>query len=164
MIAHLPPVLAAGSFSPLVSSRRPKQRTAQWYALGVQPLPGGIIEEMHQARIGFEPDLVARLELMALAEHRDDFFAAKLGKYLRLRAGRLDHLDLRLRALVGEYEMLGPDAVDRRPAIPSRGRRGERQAHAGWSLERRAAVGADRTFQKIHRRRADESGHKQILG
>src|SRR4030088_3616733 len=29
------------------------------------------IEQTHEPRIGFEPDLVARLELVALAKHRD---------------------------------------------------------------------------------------------
>ena len=51
---------------------------------------------MDEPRIGFEPDLVARLELVALAEHGDDLLAAELGDDLGLRAGRLDHLDLGL--------------------------------------------------------------------
>ena len=83
---------------------------------------------MDEPRIGLEPDLVARLELVALAEHRDDVLAAELGDDLRLRAGRLDHLDLGLGAVVGDGEVLGPDAVDHGPSVGAGRRRAERQA------------------------------------
>ena len=75
---------------------------------------------MNELRIWFEPDLVARLELVTLAEHRDDVLAAELGDHLDFRAGRLDHLDLGLGAVVGDGEMLGPDAVDRGAAVGCR--------------------------------------------
>ena len=68
------------------------------------------------------------LKSMAFAEHRDDVVAAELGDDLHLGAGRLDHLDLGFGAVVGEDEMLRPDAVDRGATVAARRRRGERQA------------------------------------
>ena len=50
---------------------------------------------------------------MTLAEHGDDLLAAELGEHLGFRAGRLDHDDLGFGAVIGDGEMLGPDAVDR---------------------------------------------------
>ena len=91
-------------------------------------MPRRLVEQMHEPRIGLEPDLVARLELVAFAEHRDDVVAAELGDDLDFRAGRLDHLDLGLGAVVGDDEMLGPHAIDRGAAVAAGGRRGERQA------------------------------------
>src|SRR3954471_17933474 len=88
------------------------------------------IEQMPQTRIGFEPDLVARLELVALAKHRDDVLAAQFRHHLDFRAGRLDHLDGGLGAVVGDGEMLRPNAADDRAAV----RRGcplEADAQAG---------------------------------
>src|SRR6266851_1727444 len=117
---------------------------------------------MDETRIGLEPDLVARLELMALAKHGDDVLVRQLRDHLDLGAGRLDHLDLGLGAVIGEGEMLGPDAAHDAAPIPPRGR-GERQAQAPRPFELREAVGAHRAAQKIHRRRADEAGDEQIV-
>ena len=63
----------------------------------------GLIEQMDEPRIGFEPDLVARLKLVTLAEHRDDIFAAKLGDDLRFRTCGLDHLNLGLEPYLDRY-------------------------------------------------------------
>ena len=61
-----------------------------------------------------------------------------------LRAGRLDHLNLGLGAVVGDDEMLGPDAVDRGPAVAAGRRRAERQRDAARPGEPGRAVRADR--------------------
>jgi len=84
---------------------------------GVQSLPRGLVEQMHERRIGLQPDLVARIELVPLAEYGDDLFAAELGEDLGLRAGRLDHDDLGFSTIIGNREMLGPHAIDGR--LPS---------------------------------------------
>src|SRR3981189_1747761 len=75
------------------------------------------IEQMHETRIGSEPDLVARLELVALAEYRDDVLAGQLRHHLDFRAGRLDHLDGGLGAVIGDGEVLRPHPADDRAAV-----------------------------------------------
>ena len=80
-----------------------------------------------------------------------------------LRAGRLDHLDLGLGAVVGDDEMLGPDAVDHGLPIAAGRRRGQGQTDAVGALEFQPAVGANRPVEEVHRRRADEAGDEQIL-
>ena len=72
---------------------------------------------MHERRVRLQPDLVARIELMTFAEYGDDLLAAELGEHLGFRAGRLDHDDLGFGAVIGDGEMFGTDAVDRRPAF-----------------------------------------------
>ena len=47
-----------------------------------QPLSRCHIEQMHERQIGFEPDLVARVEAVAFSEHRGDVVAADLGRNL----------------------------------------------------------------------------------
>src|SRR5437764_7653328 len=118
---------------------------------------------MNEIRVWLEPDLIARLELVTLAEYRDDVFAAELGDYLDLGTGRLDHLDVSLDAVIGDDEMLGPDAVDRGASVAARRGRGQRQARAAQRFELHFAVEANGAFQEIHRRRADEAGDKKIL-
>ena len=54
---------------------------------------------------------------MALAEHGDDLFAAEFGKYLGLRSGRLNHDDLGFGAVIGDGEVLRPDAIDHGAAV-----------------------------------------------
>ena len=66
---------------------------------------------------GFNLTLSPGLELVPLAEHRDDLLAADLREHLGLRAGRLDHDDLGLGAVVSDGDMLGPHAVDDGPAV-----------------------------------------------
>ena len=44
---------------------------------------------MNHGRIGLQPDLVARVELMTLAEHGHDLLTAELRKNLRLGIRRL---------------------------------------------------------------------------
>src|ERR1700704_2894642 len=83
----------------------------------VEPLACRLVEQVDEMRGGPEPDLVARLELVAFAEDGDHFLAAELGEHLRLRAGRLDHHDLGLGAVVGDRAVLGADAGDRGPAV-----------------------------------------------
>src|ERR1035437_2359148 len=133
------------------------------FVLGGEPLPRGGIEQMHEPGIGFEPDLVARLERMTFAESCNDLGIAELGDNLDFRTGRLNHLDHRLRAIVGNGEVLRPYAIDRFAAVAARRRRGQRQARAAAPLEFEFAVGADRAVQEIHRRRADKAGKEKIL-
>src|SRR5712671_4792275 len=98
---------------------------------------------MNELRVWLEPDLVARLELVTLAENRDDVFAPELGDHLDFGAGRLDHLDGSLGAVIGDDEMLGPDAVDRGAPVTAGRRRGQRQARAALPFELHFAVEAN---------------------
>src|SRR5262249_52490260 len=50
--------------------------------LRVQSLSGRLVEQVHEPWIGFEPDRVARLEGVPLAEHGDHVLAAELGDNL----------------------------------------------------------------------------------
>src|SRR5215212_5153686 len=118
---------------------------------------------MHEGRIGFQPDLVARIELMTLAEHRDDLLSAKLGEDLGFRTGRLDDDDLGFRPVVSNSEVFGPDAIDGRPAFRIGGGRRQRQLDAVWALETSAAVRLDLAFEKIHRGRADKAGDELVV-
>src|SRR5947207_15414276 len=103
---------------------------------------------MNELRIWLEPDLVARLELVTLAEHRDDVFAAELGDHLDFSPGRLDDLDGSLGAVIGNDEMLGPDAVDRGASVAACRCRGQRQARAALPFELHLAVEASDAFQE----------------
>ena len=60
---------------------------------------------------------------MTFAEYRDDLLAAELGEDLGFRSGRLHHHDFGFGAVIGDGEMFGPHAVDRRPAVGIGGRR-----------------------------------------
>src|SRR5690348_1520948 len=122
------------------------------YRSGGEPLPRIGIEQMHKAGIGFEPDLVARLESVTFPEGGDDFGAADMGDDLRLRAGRLDDVDGRLGAVVGDGEVLRPHAIDRGPAVRAAGRRRKRQPRAARPFEAGGGAGADRALEEIHRR------------
>ena len=92
---------------------------------------------MDEPRIGFEPDLVARLELVSFAEHRDDVFAAKFGDDLQFGTGGLDDLHFRLGAVVGEREMLRSHAVNRRLSIAGGAGSRQRELDASRSFETR---------------------------
>src|SRR2546429_7260507 len=100
-----------------------------WYFLcsAIQSLASRLVEQMHERRVRLEPHPVARTELVALAEHGDDLLAAELGKHLGFRAGRLDNDDLGLRAIIGDGEVLGADAIDHRLAVGIGGRLRQRQ-------------------------------------
>src|ERR1700731_2267582 len=84
---------------------------------GVQSLACRLVEQMDEGWVRLQPDLVARIELMTLAEHGDDLLAAELGKDLGFRTSRLDHDDLRFRAVVRHGEGPGADAGHRGPAF-----------------------------------------------
>src|SRR3984885_3715224 len=127
------------------------------YATTLKSLAGGLVEQMNQRRFWFQPDPVARLELMTLAEDGDDLFAAELGEHLRFRSRRFDHHDFRLRAIIGNREMLRPHAIDRGPAVRIGRRRRQRQLHAVRPFETGAAVGLDLAFEEVHRRSADKA-------
>jgi len=70
--------------------------------LDAESLSRSGIEQMHEAAIGLEPDLVARLELVTFAEYGDDLLFADLGDDLKFRACRLHDLHGRVGAVVGE--------------------------------------------------------------
>ena len=69
--------------------------------------------------------------------------AAKLGDDLDLGSGRLDHLDSRFGAVVGDAEVLGPHAVDRWPAVAVARRRASGKRDAAGAFELGAAIGAE---------------------
>src|SRR5262245_53849661 len=119
---------------------------------------------MDERRIGLQPDLVARVELVAFAEYGDDLLAAELGEDLCFRAGRLDHDDLGPRAVVRNREVFRPYAVDRGLAVGIAGRGLQRQLDAVRALERGYAVHRDLALEKIHRRRPDEAGDELVVG
>src|SRR5579872_7535354 len=118
---------------------------------------------MHDRRIWLEPDLVAWIELVTLAENRDNLFAAELGEDLGFRSGRLDHHDFGFGAVVRNGEMLRPHPVDHRPSVRIDGRGSKRQVDAVWSVENGAAVDLDLALQEVHRRRTDETGDELIV-
>ena len=64
-------------------------------------------------------------------------------------AGRLDHHDLGLGAVVGDGEVLGPHAVDSRAAVGAARRRRQRQAHAARPFEAAAPFAAIVPFRKF---------------
>src|SRR5215471_926013 len=91
--------------------------------LSVEPLARALVKKMHERGVGFQADLVARIELVALAEHRDHLLAAEIGENLRFGAGRLDDDDFGFGAVIGNGEVLGTDAIDRGSAVRSGRRR-----------------------------------------
>src|ERR1700682_28745 len=107
---------------------------------------------MDELRIGFEPDLVARLEIVALAEDRDDVVTGEPRRDLDFGARRLDDDDLARRAVVGEREMFGPNTVDRGPPIRAGRLSGKRQFDSVGRFEGGGAVRADAALEEIHRR------------
>ena len=60
--------------------------------------------------------------------------------------------------------MLGPDAIDRCQAIGAIGCLGQWQLAAAGGLEPWLGAAADRAIEHVHRRRADEARHEQIVG
>src|SRR5258707_8715814 len=119
--------------------------------LAIQSLASRLVEQMHERRVRLEPDLVARTELMAFAEHRDDLLAAQFCEHLGFRPGRLDHDDLGFRPVVGDGEMLGPHAVDHGLAVGIGGWRYQRQLDAVRTLKRGRPVHPQLSFLEIYR-------------
>ena len=89
---------------------------------------------------------------MALAEHSHDVLATKCSNDLNLRAGRLDHLNHRLNAIIGEREMFRPHAVHCCSSFASASCYGERESRASWPLKFQFAISPQGTFEEIHRR------------
>src|ERR1700761_6768309 len=110
---------------------------------------------MDQRRIGLESDLVARTELMPLTKYGDDLLAAELGKYLRLRSGRLDDHDLGFGTVIGDRGVLGSDAIPAAPGGGVGGPRPQRHLRAVRPSEGGPALRLHFTLEEIHRRRAD---------
>src|SRR4029078_10639778 len=105
---------------------------------------------MDKPRIGLEPDLVARLEGMALTKCGDDVDATKLRNDLNLRAGWLDHQNSGVGPVVGNNEMLGARAVDGRLSIAASWRGSNRQPCSTRTFKFHSAIGANGAVEKIH--------------
>src|SRR3954451_7074465 len=123
-----------------------------------------LVEQMDYGRVGLQLDLVTRIELVTFAEDRDHLLTTELRKHLRFRAGRLDHDDLGIGAVVSDGEMLGTHAVNDRTPVGRRRRVPERQLDAIRPLEGRTAVDPHMTLQEVHGRRADKAGDELVLG
>src|SRR6516162_8120691 len=156
--------VAASEVAPFTKVRRVNMVMALFPPLSrVETSPAWLVEQMRQSWIWLEPDLVARFEVVAFAEHRDDIVAAELGGDLQFGAGRLDHQHLGLGAVLRDDEVLRPDAVDDGMSVAAVRRRQQRQTHAVDAREFQAAVGVDPPVEEIHRRRADEARDEQVL-
>src|SRR5262249_40074624 len=138
-----------------VAARAPCTRVRRFnVVMMIPPLSGGEtfsarrVEQVRHARIGVEPDLVARLEIVAFAEAGDDPLAAKFGGDLKFGAGGLDDEHLGFRAAVGNDEVFRPDAVDHASSVAAGGRGQQRQTHAVGAFEFEPAVGADRAVEE----------------
>src|SRR5438067_6142761 len=146
-----------GPASAPVAARAPCTRVRRFnVVMVVPPLSGGEtfsarrVEQVRRARIGIEPDLVARLEIVAFAEDGDDLIDADFGSDLQFGAGGFDHEHLGFGAVLGNDEVFRPDAVDPGPSVAARRCRKQRQAHAAGAFEFQPAVGADRAIEEIH--------------
>src|ERR1043166_7094517 len=69
--------VAASAVPPCTRARRVNVVMSLSPSLGIQSSPGRRVEQVHEPRIGLEADVVARLEIMALAKHRDDLRIAE---------------------------------------------------------------------------------------
>src|SRR6201981_1006231 len=131
-----PASVAASEVAPFTRVRRVNMVMALFPPLSrVKTSPAWLVEQMRQAWIRLEPDLVARFEVVAFAEHRDDVVAAELGGDLQFRAGRLDHQPLGFGAVLGDGEVLRPDAVDDGMPVAAVRRSQQRQTHPVGALE-----------------------------
>src|SRR5262249_863212 len=105
--------VAASEVAPCTRVRRGNMVMGLFSPLScVVASPAWRVGQMQPSWIWLEPDLVARFEVVAFAEHRDDVVAAELGGDLQFGAGRLDHQHFGLGAVLGDDEVLRPDAVD----------------------------------------------------
>src|SRR5215831_546950 len=68
--------VAASAVPPFTRVRRVSILIGFLRLLCIQSLSGRLVEQVHEPRIGFEPDHIARLEGVPLAEHGDHFLAA----------------------------------------------------------------------------------------
>src|SRR5215468_9756026 len=108
-------LVAASEVAPCTKVRRVNMVMALFPPLSrVETAPAWLIEQMRQPWVRLEPDLVARFEIVAFAEHRDDVVAAELGGDLQFGAGRLDHQHLGFGAV---------SSGKRTPLAPSNSRR-----------------------------------------
>src|SRR3546814_14773093 len=80
-------------------------------ACELHPPPGLAVEEVHEVEAWSQPDLLARPEVMALAEFRHYLTMADTREDLRFGAGRLDDDDLRLDAVRSEERRGGKECV-----------------------------------------------------
>src|SRR6267143_5370085 len=108
---------AAAAVVPFTRVRRVKSVMMVSSVLGVEAFAGRLVEQVNEARAGLEAHAVAWFELMALAEHREHVLTTERGDKLGFRAGRLDHLDFRIDAVVRQNKVLGAHTVDGRRAV-----------------------------------------------
>src|SRR5262247_3422953 len=94
--------VAPSEVAPFTRVRRVNMVMALFPPLSrVETSPAWFVEQMRQSWIWLEPDLVARFEVAAFAEHRDDVVAAELGRDLQFGAGWLDHQHFGFGAVLG---------------------------------------------------------------
>src|SRR5579883_3378409 len=132
--------------------------------LSIQTLARRLVENVDELRVWLEPDLLARLELVPLAEHGDHLFTGELGYDLQFRAGRLHDMDLGFDAIPRQREVLGPHAENHRPVVGRMRRGGKREPHPARTFEPNAAIAADAALDHVHRRRTDEARDEYIVG
>src|SRR6478752_1217551 len=113
---------------------------------------------MDTLRIGFEPDLVARLEGMAFAKCSDDVDTAEFCNNLNFGTGWLDDLDHGLSPVIGNREMFRANTVDSTAPITSDRRSDKRKSRSGRAFKFRCAIGANDAGKEVHGGRADEPG------
>src|SRR5690606_11201487 len=80
----------------------------------------GGVEDMDMARSRSDPDAVAGADVVAFPEQGDDLDISGPGVDQRFGASRFDHRDADLDAVVSEFEMLRPDAIDDLLAVRQR--------------------------------------------
>src|SRR3546814_8843104 len=93
---------------------------------------------MHEVEAWSQPDLLARPEIMALAELRHHLAMADTREDLRFGAGRLDDDDLRFDAVIRERQVLRTDSVNGRLPIARARRTVEGELDTGFGEDRKS--------------------------
>src|SRR3546814_6845201 len=117
---------------------------------------------MHEVEAWSQPDLLARPEIMALAELRHNLAMADTREDLRFGAGRLDDDDLRFDAVIRERQVLRTDSVNGRLPIARARSTIEGEIDTGFGDEARRSVARHSHIEEIHRRPADEPRHATV--
>src|SRR3546814_8879870 len=112
---------------------------------------------MHEVAAWSQPDLLARPEIMALAELRHHLAMTDTREDLRFRAGRRDDDDLRFDAVIRELQVLRTDSVNGRLPIARARRTVEGELDTGFGDEARRSVERNPPLDEIHRRRDRKS-------
>src|SRR5690349_2010789 len=108
---------------------------SSWFLSGSNSLAVGP-EQMDQRQVGLHMQRVARPAGDTFAEGSDEGGVGNPQRDLRLRPGWLDDHDLRGNAVLGDEQVLGPDAIGRDPGCG----RARRQWQQGATLRAEAAI------------------------